>query len=544
MVDDLAATRYPRNAVASLVNARVQPDGTALRRDGSVRVNDEPIVESGIGYGAIEFTTADGTVQICAFVDDEFHVSEDGGETWEDKTEDIVLDAGYYDFATMRVGSTNYLFAANGADSVWRWDGAALDALPNAPAGVQFVAVFNSRLWVTGHNGVLVQASQVANPTVYASPFGLTVQVMVHHGETPTGLYQVGPHLLVFDRESTSYIDGYGEQTLIVAAGATGFSRSVGCIAFRTIRGVGENAVCWLSQRGIEYYTPGSGITLVSRGLQRFFLTINRVGINERPGQPSAVYDDVTQEYLCALSTTGIQNDRVIVVNLLHRGQGWLGALTIDDIRGAGSPVGQLFFQEDDDGYLETDPGGTALGLDSQGYATLSEVGQGILPTVEDDGGYLSTSITDSVAASLFVASDVSRGTAVHSLGYDGFCRRHYGVSLDDVASDGTNGLSVVMEIVSRPFLFGSPRQRKRVRGVHLASLQTASASALISLRVNGATVGEQTITVNATSLNQPKRGLVRTHAIGDAPQVRLTTTDAMRVALIGVSAELMREQI
>ena len=252
MLDDLSAVRYPSNVAAQIINGRIFPDGSCGRRDGSIRLH--PSALGLVGYGGIEFTTAAGVAQLIAIVDDAFWVSTDGGVTWVDNTGANTLDEAYYDFATMRVGATNYLFAANGAANIWRWDGTTLDATPNAPSDVTYLAVFHGRLYAAKHTSPIIQASKIANPAIWAAPDGITVQIITHDGNDLTGLYQVGPHLLVFDHHATSYIDGFGEQTLVTVSGAEGFSRSVGCSGFRTIRGVGENQVCWLSERGIEYY--------------------------------------------------------------------------------------------------------------------------------------------------------------------------------------------------------------------------------------------------------------------------------------------------
>lgn len=543
MIDDISAIAYPPNAAADITNGRIQPDGTVRRRPGSQRTHATVIVTDGTGYGGILFTTAGGTEQLIAFIDNKAHKSENSGSTWTEIATGLRED--YYSLVIMRVGATNYLFAANGDTTVKRWDGTTWDTIPNAPSGVKYIAEFNRRLWYAGHSGVIAQATKVADPTIIASPDGLTVQVR----ELPTGLYQIGPHLLVFGEDETAYIDGYGRQDLIVATGATGFSRSVGCIAFRTIQGVGENAVCWLSKRGIEYYTPGSEIMLVSRGLQSFFQTIDRDQILANSGNPSGVYDEVSQEYWCALSTTGAQNNRVAVVNLLHRGRGWLGACSVDELSGPSSPAGtELFFVVGADGYLANQAGGSALRLGTDGYLVFAAAGESTLPTELAADGYFDTAITDAVAATLFVGPS-SRGTCVYSVGYDGFVRRHddvdySGVNLDDVRSDDTLGIAVELGMVSRPFLRKAPSRRKRVRAVQVASINDSAVSVTVAVRAAGATLGTQTVTIPLTAQNQPQRKVVRMYATADSPQVEVTSEADVRIALIGTVAEVLREQI
>ena len=373
----------------------------------------------------------------------------------------------------------------------------------------------------------------------------MTVQLATE----PTGLYQVGPHLLAYSENETAYVDGFGEQTIIVATGATGFSRSVGCVAFRSIVGVGENAVCWMSHRGIEYYTPGGEIQLVSRGLQTFFSEeLNRDQISGTPGVPSAVYDKISQEYHCAVPALGTaQNSKTIIVNLLQRGRGWIGAPSLDEY--AATTVGTaILFAVGGDGYLTEDAGGVELFIGTDGYLRFVGVGETALPTLLPSSGYYTSAISDGVASSLFFGPS-ARGGCVYSQGYDGFVRKHDdtdhdGVDLDDVLADGTGGIAVELDIVSRAFLFGQSRRRKRVRGMHVASINDASAQVTVSVLAGGVTHNEQTVTIPSTALNHPQRKLVRAYAVGDTPQIEVTSTDDVRIALLGASAELLREPI
>lgn len=491
-LEDVSAVSYPSNAAALIQNGRIQPDGTAQRRAGSKRTHASALGSGNTTTnGAIVFETAGGTTQIIVFCGTRAYSSTDSGATWTEIASGLLSNR--YSFAVMRVGATNYLFAANGDATVKRWDGATWDTVPNAPSGVKYVAEFNRRLWYAGHSGVILQATKIADPTIIASPDGLTVQV----AEVPTGLYQLGPHLLVFSEDQTAYIDGYGEQTIIVRSGATGFSRSTGCIAFRSIVGAGENAVCWLSKRGIERYAPGGEITLVSRGIQESIQTIIRDILSGATSGDfaSATYDAISQEYLLA---DGDVNSPVLpVVNLFQRGRTWFGAASLDAL-----------------------------------HATLTGAGR--------------------TPGSFFVGPSAQRGSCVYSQGNDGFVRRHDdrdtgGVDTDDVLSTGAtdSGSTVTLEIVSRPFLFRRPRQRKRVRGVHVASIHGGNKNVTVQVRADGVASSSSTVTITGDSnFDQPKRKLAYVKIDGDAPQVRLTATDDVRIALLGCSAELLRERI
>lgn len=545
MVDDVAATRYPSAAAAQILNGRLQADGTVRRRPGTIRTSAAaPKVD--IGYGATEFRLADGTDLFIVINGDSSFESSDFGATWSAALA-TGLRADYWSFATMRVGASNFLFACNGGSAkIQRYDGTTWDTLVNGPSGAKFLAVFNGRLYATGHNGQQVQASKIADPTTWTVPDGLSLQIITHNGNDPTGLYQIGPHLLIFDREGTSYIDGFGQQTIIVAAGATGFSRSVGCVAFRSIVGVGDNAICWLSDRGIEYYSPGIGILLVSKGIQTFMQDLDWSQLLGNPGRPSGAYDDINQDYFLAVPTNGTRNNRTAVVNLrknvLYQRPGPKAAATID--RQLSTVGGNLLFSGDVNGYLTALGGGFESKADNNGYWTLVTEGEGGDLLSDDGNGYLQVETDDALPATFFTAPISDRPCTLHSVGYDGFVRKHDGVNSDDLLSDSTGGIAVTMTMVSRPFFQRWARQRKKSRVIHVKAISDVQATLELSVRANGTASAQKTMTIPATAFNQGKRRREMISMIGDAPQVELRSTDDIRVSLIGLSAQLLRERV
>jgi hypothetical protein len=547
MYDSVAPTRYPNASVAAIYNGRIQPDGTVRRRSGTIKTSSA-VPNAGTGYGAVKFTTAAGTDQIVVFCGTKAYKSENEGSTWSEIATGLRQD--YYDFATFRQGATNYLLCANGDTTVKEWDGTSWGTVTNAPSGVTYIAVFNGRVWYAGHSGVILQATKIADRTVIASPDGLTVQVLTHSGDVPTGLYQVGPHLLVFDRSATSYVDGYGEQTLIVAQGATGFSRSVGCVGFRTIVGVGDNGVCWLSERGVEYYVPGMGIRLISRRVQEFMGTIDWEELYANPGRMSAAYDSIDQDYLLALSTTGTRNNRILVLNLRQanvldedeRSMG-LSAASVDRLQSPDS--GDVLFAGDADGYLIEDAGGAEAKADANGFMSLAGSSESGDPISEDADGYLEVVTNDTLPASLFIAPVSGRPSTVYSVGYDGWVRRHYDVDNDDMASDETGGTAVTLSMIGKP---GGQQKRaanllKRVRTIHLGSIQEDAATISVRLRGKGTTTGTEDVTMSALGVDHAEHERVKTKFDAYAPQVEVQTSDDVRISLLGMSYELLRER-
>ena len=542
MVDSAAPTAYPSGSVGLIVNGRSEPDGTVSRRSGTIKTHPDAL-EADTGYGAVLFTTAAGADQLVAIFGAKAYRSLDSGATWTEIATGLRED--YYSFATMRVGATNYLFCANGDTTIKRWDGTTWDTVPNAPSGVKYIAVFNSRLWGAGHSGVIAQGSKISDPTTWTTPDGVLVQAQTHSGDVPTGMYQIGTHLLVFDRSATSYIDGFGEQTIIVATGATGFSRSVGCIGHRTVVAVGDNAVCWLSRRGVEYYTIGGKIELVSKQVQRFMNRIDWDEVYNNPGRASGAYDEIRQDYHLALSINGIRNDRVLVLNLrgsiqYQRG-GPRSAAAIDRLLSPDSGD-VLFGGGDADGYLTDAVGGSEASADASGYMSLADAGESGDPVSEDADGYLDTVTNDTLPASLFVAPTAGRVGAVYSQGYDGYVRLHYGVASDDMDSDETGGTAVALTLRSKPFLYKRPKQRKKARRIHVASIQTSPATLTVLTVGPGKTSVEKTVSMPEGGEEQATRKRASTLLVADSPQVEIRTEDDVRLSLVGLSSELMRE--
>lgn len=540
MFDSVAPTAFPKASVRTIYNGRIQPDGSVQRRPGSKRTSSST-PNNGIGYGGAFFTTAGGEDQIIDISGSVASMSTDFGETWTEIATGLRED--WYSIISMREGATQYLLMANGDTTIKRWDGGTWDTVTNAPEGVKYIAEFGRRLYATGHSGVLVQASAVGDMETWATADGgLTVQV----DAPPTGLFQIGPHLLVFDRTSTSYIEGYGEQTIIVAAGATGFSRSVGCVAFRTVVGVGDNGACWLSERGVEYYVPGSNIELISRSVQGFMDDIDKELIYANPGYPSATYDEIEQNYHLAISNGGAYNNRVLVLNLLQKDVeyqrgGTKGAATID-IPGR-NPVTALLFSEtgDADGYLTVDAGGHTLEEDADGYATIDTDDSDDTIVYEDADGYLSDS-NDTLPATLFMAPSANKSRIVYSVGYDGYLRRHSGVDKDDMLYDSTGGSDVTLTILSKPFQLRRPRQKKRVRRIDVASIQEANATLAVSVTGAGSTTTAQSVTQTTLGSDTAYRSRIMTKLDADNPQIQVTTTDDVKITLLGLSALLLRE--
>lgn len=273
-MNDAAAVSddFGRDECKLMLNVRPDYDGGAVTRGGT-RVMTATSPLSGTYAQVVAYTPASGPAQLVRFVDGSVAYSTDDGANYTAIA--TGLTPGWWDFATMRVGTTNYLLAVNGSHAK-KWDGATWGDIANIPAGVRYLAVHNSRLWAAGHSGNVTVASKIGDFETWATPDGLTLQINTGDGdEAVRGLFSFGPSLLAFKRRSVASISGVGESDLIVGTGWQGVSRSVGLLSFRTLQAAGDQGVCWQSDRGVEFY-DGQAVRLLSERLRTFLATVDR----------------------------------------------------------------------------------------------------------------------------------------------------------------------------------------------------------------------------------------------------------------------------
>lgn len=268
---------YGPGEIMYLANARVVESGGIEGVYGYQRLlrsstlSAPSALGTGVGRQVVAFTTAGGTKYFIAF---------QGTKAYRASTSDLTswseiatgLTSAWWSTATFRSGSTNYLLAVNGTDRI-TYDGTTWATWTNCPSGAKYVVTANDRAWVSGHSGNTVQASKVNDHTTFTtgSSGGLSLVVQTYDGDDAvTALGVLGAQIVVGKSLSTAIIDGYGAVDLLVAAGARGASRSVGCIAGRTMVPVGDHGLAWLSSRGIELWRgPGSQIEQIGKGTRR-----------------------------------------------------------------------------------------------------------------------------------------------------------------------------------------------------------------------------------------------------------------------------------
>jgi hypothetical protein len=537
MNDTAAPVEYLPDECELLLNGRVSFDGqTVERRGGSEKLHSTTLSSGDTIFGGIEYRKADGTQQLVVFAGDKMMTSVNGGATWVQQASS--LTEAYWSLVIMREGAANVLCCSNGGTSSYQWNGTAWAVISNIPNNVKYLAVHGNRLWGTGHSGIDVVASKVGDIDTWSTPDGLTVKAQTHDGDPEiTGLFQLGTILLIFKRESTGYIEGYGFNTLEVEAGSRGISRSVGCVAHRTIQAVGDQGVCWLSKRGIEQYQIGGQITLVTRPIQNFMDGINWSALNGSPGLPTALYWPQKHEYICAVPVSTDINDYMVGYRppsaerppalMLHQ------YIATDD---------DTLYIDDDDGYLgHSTSGDKDQGDTNFGYLRTTPIGGQYMQI--ESSGYLSFAVAqEGNVSSLFVA-DLSGAALVAtpiSCSYDGFVRQMETGNLDNAAPGGSGGATINFKLRTRPFLFKQPLRGKQARVIRVSSQQRDTST--VSVRVNADGADQTTHDLAYPISARPTVKKARVGGKGVALPVEIASADAIKIGSVELAAAVQRD--
>lgn len=491
-----------------LRNVRVTADGLAEVRRGTRRTHATALNSGAQGYGATQFTLADGTVQWVVFVGTKMYYSIDEGLNWTEGASGLRAD--YWSLVTMRVGSTNYLLCANGDTASYKWTGAAWSAISNIPNGAKLLAVHNERLWAYV-SGVTGYASKIADPETWTAPDGLVLNFHTHDGDDIiTGLFSVGSLLVVFKRNSTAYTAGFGNSDIVVRTGAQGLFRDVGCVGFRTIAAVGGGGVMWCSERGFELWYPSQAApTLVSQNVQRFTDTLAWDRLLAVPGLPCAVYWPVAKTYECAVPWfSSVENDIVFVYHLPELKKP--GAVSL--IERTSEPIDSLYADNPHSWPVVSPYDGAGL----DGYLDHSAVNALSNGSIDEDGyfdvvpateygfqfyeyrdetvteGYLRRRKGAYDCAAMFIADVAGLPNSMLAVGWDGFVRRLEIGRYDNVASDGSGTVPVRAQVRLRPFYFRNRFQLKRIRSLRLQVAPSPEAEWLVQLTAGVASSQER----------------------------------------------------
>lgn len=535
MLDSAPPASYRADQAATLLNLRVDEQGAAVVRNGSQRTHSSARNAGALSYGLVEFVTASGVRQLINFPGDIAEYSTDEGATWNSISGATGLRQDYWSFATMRVGSENRLYCANGSNTLYEWDGTTWSTETGPTTGCTLLAVHQERLWAA--KGQTLYASKPGDPATWVAPDGLSLPVLTHDGDSGiTGLYPLGPVLLVWKRRSMGYVEGYGRANVIVAAGSRGVSRDVGCIAFRSLVGVGGGGVMWLSERGFEYYQMGGQPSLVSREVEGALADVNWSEIEANPGVPWGLFYPRKLAYECRLPSAGAQNDMVFVYRLPVGDRPGAASL-FDSATEEGRTLGL-----DATGHLELD-GGSRIRIVG-GYLTLasgSTPGQYI---ELDATGHIVPATNDAVSASGCVADRGSETSAPVGAGYDGFVRNLDTGLLDDVLSDGTGGVPINDRLLARPMVFRDPFRKKKARVVRVQVIAERDVTPSVRVLGDGSAGNSHTLSIPASTGGAPREGKARVSKKGDTLQVEVSGAGAgTKISGIALDAEMLRER-
>lgn len=520
-----SADDFKPEECARILNGRVDFDGSAACIDGSRRTESSSPPIGWRGRGIIEFQPSTGVRQLVRFTElagapqaVAVHYSTDSGLTW---TEIVTggIGTATVSLVTMVAGGVAYLLVANGDNTMYSWTGAAWATVAGPTTGIKYLAVFNNRLYATKGNTV-VYGSKIDDFNTWASPDGLVLPVNTHDAEPITNIAAAGSVLLVQKRDSTAYIDGFGNSDIIVASGSRGLSRSVGCIAPRTFQPTSKGYV-WLSDRGLEYWAgAGSEVQQIALGARTFMtasVAKNRITDSSGvytgsplpenyggPMSPCAVYYPGRDEYWIALpgsawadaKNTAARNDVGLVVNMTT------GAVS----EMAWNPAGM--------NATETRPGLNRLYPDSM---CLAEIAYVIVATGE----------RVSYTRPFVLTMDGTPLTM--DIGTRAFA-----------AADGTGGHAIDFRMRSRSYDFGEPTRRKWARVVRIAATETVDQTVSVYPVADGVLGAAQTLNFAAAADTKPQLGRVRVSARGLNIQTEIRAAGGFKVSGIEMHADVM----
>lgn len=447
---------FPQNQFPDAVNADALVNGRLARRLGTRRTHASRLTSGGGSTQSSQAIGAavwwpGGTRQRVVIFHTSVYYSDDDGASWTSAAT-LTNPSSGWEFVTVRVSGQDWLYVAgndNNNPDVYRWDGSSVwEVAPGVPSGVNNLAVFNRRLYVAGHDGPNVQASAIGDPEDFTVPNGLVLPVYTDTGDTAIrGLYQLGPILLVFHRDATSYISGVGRSDLIVATGATGMSKSIGCLSVHTVRDVGSNSAIWLSPRGFELY-DGATIRQISSPQLDDVLDAESLRLIESAQNPTyanAIYLTDRELYWCSFLS---RVNRPVLGKFDRR----TGAWTIHEFE------------------MRDDLGSFALGL----------LPIGILV------GAPSSQLSD------------DQITRPEAFAWDGFYRDIEIGDNDDADVDLSNGLPIELRARLQPFIFRSLPNRKRARQIRPnAETKQPEATVYVSAISDGKEAGRANQAVN-----------------------------------------------
>jgi len=223
-----------------------------------------------------------------------------------------VSDGNHWSFATF----LNTVYAANGVNPPWQWDGSGNASLSTLPINVtvpKFVALFNNILFyahvkLSGTlNNSRLYFSNLKDTSVFdASDF---IDVAKDDGQEITGIQVLSDRLVVFKTRSIYNIFFTGDSNISFILPGGGKSNSpVGCVAPFSIQEV-NNGIVFLSHDGFYIYDGNNSFKISDK------ITTTILGFNTtRLEQARSLTQKDKNRYMCSLpNSASTENDRVLV---------------------------------------------------------------------------------------------------------------------------------------------------------------------------------------------------------------------------------------
>lgn len=560
--DSASFDRFREDEVRRLVNGRVSLQGDKIvRRRGSARLS-RPFLENPI-LALTEFYTAAGQQQIIMVSDNGLNYSTDGGITFTNAGSVGTADRVPTGLVTIREGASNVLCIASGDTNSYQWDGTTLSTISNIPNNTRYLAVHGDRLIAAGGDNIRVAASKVGDIDTWAAPDGWVVDAKTHDGDTEiTGLFSLGSVIMVFKNNSVGYIEGFGYQTLQVETGARGLSRSIGCVAPRSINRCGDNGVMWLSERGFEYYALGAQepvlisrrqqavINSIAWGILKDYAPSNTYTTGKQ--LPDSLWWPAAQEYWCSIPVGVLYgSDAAIGIDA-----GCSHIYVFRPPTGDAPMASWLLAAEQDDRTNVTE---YTFGINEQGVLVLETTGDGMLGATIDDNGALclvtppglgSTPIVSSITGLLQFVQSEWRVTSLGTADRPGMLSAPLIGSLNGYVNEAEtkdgpdDGTDVRMTVRFKPFTFGLQGFRKKMKRIHLQTAQEYTGTVDVTNFVDGVAQSGHTIPVAAVTGEGPHHVSARVGGRGYVHEVEIETTDQVTVHAVEVFAGAMEDPI
>lgn len=311
----------------------VYSDGSALAtRLGYEELNGTAISDTKDDLiGLYDFQLPGGTRKLVTVdTDGKVYKMDSLDGTWDDitpvagdLTDDRKID---FEVFTDTAGDT-YVFIANGTDEIQKWDGASANAdeLTEVSGGdvpeVQYLKVFNSRLWGAGDPGNLNILYCTATSEADDWGNGEALSVDVNDGDEITGLAIMSysgddfyDKLIVFKKNKT-YAYTVSDAT------PSNWTRSmisdkVGCLSHWSIQTINNNII-FLSSDGWYVLSQGK-LEKISTPINPIFDDLNPVRLDDA----CSVLLREEEQYLCSVSDgSATEHDTIIVLD--YKNMSW-----------------------------------------------------------------------------------------------------------------------------------------------------------------------------------------------------------------------------